>query len=407
MPFSFGLAENDQYKLAEEYFKNNKYLEAKPIFEKLAIQGHPLAQYKIGVIYGHYLGKKQDLEKAQFWYRKAANNGVFSAQHDLGIMLMEGKKYVEAVKWFEEAGRNGIVMSQYNAGTLYMKIPEIQNTDKAYYWLKKAAENNNIDAQLNLGLLIEKGVEGNNIGEAIHWYKKAADAGAPAGMYKLAYIYQNGVGDIPTDQKKGEDYLNKANKATLKIGKQLLDEKQYQRSVDFLFPAAKRDIAEAQFMLGVIYSLKGKLYDEEQARNWLLKSAKNNYRLAQVVIAGMYFNGTIFKKDFEKANDWAKQSLTWLAQKASSGSAHQQFTLAEFYRLGIGVEQSKDNAKKWYKKAADNGDGDAQYHYAVMLIKDNGNKVNEEALMLLKSASTKGNESAKGLLDKLSSSAGN
>jgi hypothetical protein len=47
---------------------------------KAAEQGHPNAQYNLGVIYAKGRGIKPDIEEAKKWYRKAAEQGDENAQ---------------------------------------------------------------------------------------------------------------------------------------------------------------------------------------------------------------------------------------------------------------------------------------------------------------------------------------
>ena len=49
-----------------------------------------------------------------------------------------------------------------------------------------------------------------------------------------------------------------------------------------------------------------------------------------------------------------------LLEKAMSGDAESQYQLALCYRNGEGVEQSNEEAAKWYRKAADQGHAEAQ-----------------------------------------------
>ena len=57
------------------------------------------------------------------WYRKAADQGYADAQHNLGVMYLNGdgvpKDSAEAVKWFRKAAEQGLADSQYNLGGLY------------------------------------------------------------------------------------------------------------------------------------------------------------------------------------------------------------------------------------------------------------------------------------------------
>lgn len=49
-------------------------------------------------------------------------------------------------------------------------------------------------------------------------------------------------------------------------------------------------------------------------------------------------------------------------QKAKSGDAEAQCRLGECYAHGTGVEENKEEAVKWFRKAAEQGNAEAQYH---------------------------------------------
>src|ERR1700752_910776 len=67
-------------------------------------------------------GTEKNLEKAFYWYQKAAENGDIDAQYNLALLYKNGEGTEE-------------------------------NLEKAFYWYQKAAENNVKEAQHNLALL--------------------------------------------------------------------------------------------------------------------------------------------------------------------------------------------------------------------------------------------------------------
>ena len=73
----------------------------------LADQGLSSAQYNLGVMYAHGEGPPQDYAEAAKWYRKAAEQGHPPAQYNLGLMCAEGRgvpqDQVHAHKWFNLA----------------------------------------------------------------------------------------------------------------------------------------------------------------------------------------------------------------------------------------------------------------------------------------------------------------
>jgi hypothetical protein len=57
------------------------------------------------------------------WYRRAADQGLASAQYDLGVMFANGdgvpKDSAEAVKWYRKAATQGIAPAQYSLGIMF------------------------------------------------------------------------------------------------------------------------------------------------------------------------------------------------------------------------------------------------------------------------------------------------
>ena len=61
------------------------------LFEKAAEQGHPDAQCNCGTFYFNGQGAPRDLEKARFWFEKAAAQGDAFARQVLAEHFPEGK----------------------------------------------------------------------------------------------------------------------------------------------------------------------------------------------------------------------------------------------------------------------------------------------------------------------------
>ncbi len=91
-------------------------VEAAKWFRKAAAQGHPEAQYNLGLM--HYNGQgvpKNDVEAAK-WFRKAAAQGHPGAQNNLGVMCALGRGVpqndVEAYAWFSIAAAQGVTSAE-------------------------------------------------------------------------------------------------------------------------------------------------------------------------------------------------------------------------------------------------------------------------------------------------------
>ena len=81
------------------------------VHRKAAEQGHPRAQYNLGVLYANGQGVPQDFTEAAKWFRKAAEQGYAPAQNNLGSLYDKGKgvplDFAEAAKWYRKAAEQG------------------------------------------------------------------------------------------------------------------------------------------------------------------------------------------------------------------------------------------------------------------------------------------------------------
>ena len=79
----------------------------------------------------------------------------------------------------------------------------------------------------------------------------------------------------------------------------------------------------------------------------------------------MYANGQGVPQDYA-------QALTWYRKAADQGNAEAQNNLGVMCESGHGVPQDYAQAVVWYRKAADQGFAPAQYNLGVMLLKRPG-----------------------------------
>ena len=89
-----------------------------------------------------------DYAEALKWYRKAAEQGYASAQHNLGNSYSKGEgvtqDYAEAVKWYRKAAEQGYARAQYNLALRYDNGEGVtQDNITAHMWHNIAAENGN------------------------------------------------------------------------------------------------------------------------------------------------------------------------------------------------------------------------------------------------------------------------
>ena len=146
--------------------------------------------------------------------------------------------------------------------------------------------------------------------------------------------------------------------------------------------AAEQGNAIAQACLGDSYSEgEGVEKDAGEAVKWYRKAADKGLAVAQRALGICYFNGTGVDQDKAEAVKWfrkaAEQNLPFTMLHMSSvkksslldqissaldrdGIVGGQVLLGACYEDGEGVEQDKEEAAKWYRKAAGMGDNDAK-----------------------------------------------
>ena len=176
---------------------------------KAAEQGHAVAQFRLGALYGK--GVQVHNEAAVAWYRKAAEQGLAGVQCELGRMYEHGQGvppddeevHVKlAVTWHGRAADQGYPEAQYNLGRMYESgcgDSVLQDTEEAVTWLQKAASRGHVEAQFELGHMHsqERGVPEDDE-EAVAWYRKAAGQGHPGAQSYLGKMYDRGWG-VPKD----------------------------------------------------------------------------------------------------------------------------------------------------------------------------------------------------------------
>lgn len=336
---------------------------------------------------GKEADKNKNYEKAQKWYRIAAEQGNAEAQYKVGDHFLtlaassglydavakkdtyESAETVsnvkEGVAWLLKSAEQGHVKAQLAlaneygqegvAGTALRPSP-VLDLAESYKWYRKAAEQGDPRAQYEVGRFFESGrVVGQDKKEAIRWYRKAA---AQKGDYaKLAGNALARLSPKTTDDPV-EQALQKAKAAE--------DSKEAEK---WFKVAAEKGSAEAQCEMGSrklaeagLLSLYGELNDVKvdtrplcaQGMNWIRKSAGQGYAEAFYQLGLESRNGTCVAEDLEESANWHRKA-------AEKGHDKAQYQLGVIYEQGLGVEKDIEEAAKWFQKAAEQGNKDAQH----------------------------------------------
>ena len=97
----------DSIEEAEFAYDRGDYTRAARLFRPLAEQGLASAQNNLGGMYTQGRGVSQDYQEALKWYRRAAKQGIASAQNNLGLMYENGRgvrrDLIHAHMWYNVA----------------------------------------------------------------------------------------------------------------------------------------------------------------------------------------------------------------------------------------------------------------------------------------------------------------
>ena len=258
---------------------------------------------------------------------KEANQGNSKAQHDLGILYLEGKDISKderkAFQWFEKSAKNKYGKAQYQVSFMYAEgIGVGKDLRKALEWIKKSAQQGYPLAQYDLGLMYGKGLEvGKDFRKMFEWMKKSAQQGYPPAQYHLGAMYRGGIGTTKNEANAIEWYKK-----------------------------CEHDQVQAQYDLGIIYWNR-KNYSA--SFKWFLKAARNGDKDAQVALAFQYQVG-----DGTLKNPW--EAFYWYRKSAEQGHKEAQLVLGQLYYLGKGITADEERAAYWIAESYKNGNKDAK-----------------------------------------------
>ena len=285
----------------QEYYNSGQYKLAYQEFHDSALEGDPVAEYRLGYLYEGGLGVAMDLKLASEWYQKSASNGntdaasaqkrlarqAIDAQVARGFEYYGARQYKEAYQEWYSAALAGSSVAQNNVANFYYN---------------------------GLGVSVD-------YAQALSWFRRAADQNNSEAQYSLGVMYQNGIG-VQRD----------AALATGRYGQ-----------------SARLGNAKAQSAFGYMYETgKGVQQDSALAMIWYRKSAEQGWDEGQSNLGNAYLSGVITTRDYAEA-------LKWLRKSADQDFAAGEYALGTMYEFGKGVTLSVDDATKWYQKAADQG----------------------------------------------------
>lgn len=239
-------------KVDEAYgaFQRGYYITALDKALPRAQLGDPAAQTLIAELLARGMGVKQDIQKALFWYSKAADGGDPSAMFRYALILMEGRLVKQdkaradelmhkaadagnplaafnwaqilvsqkpgeeglrnALPYYEKSAAKGIADAEYALSQIYLNLPGLpkEKRDSAKDWLQRAAKAGYDTAELDMAIWLIDGIEFPRDQDAgFAWMYRAASAGNVVAQNKLAHMLIQGIGTKQDVAEAGKWYV--------------------------------------------------------------------------------------------------------------------------------------------------------------------------------------------------------
>ncbi|RIA87327.1 hypothetical protein C1645_878103 [Glomus cerebriforme] len=245
-------------------------------YSKAAEIGNDEAQYNLGRCYRFGIGVEKNEAKAFEYYKLSADQEYLNAQFQLGYCydygIGTGINKVKALELYRIAAEKGHIDAQKGLGILCKNkgIEKFIETylEKVIYWYNNAAENGDNAAQYNLGWChrFGVGVEKNEV-KGFEYYKKSADQGYLNAQFSLGYLYDQGIGTEVNEAKAFEYYKIAAEKGHIfaqnnlgclyKDGKGVVGvEKNEIKAFEYFKKSANQGYLNAQFNLDVVMKME-------------------------------------------------------------------------------------------------------------------------------------------------------
>ncbi|KAG5930578.1 hypothetical protein E4U42_006666 [Claviceps africana] len=244
----------------------------------------------------------------------------------------------DAYAGYKRASELGNVRSEYRMGMLCEQSNDLSKAKEHYYQgmsLKDSA------ALYRMGMMSLLGQHGEpkDYVRGLERIKSAADScdeGAPQGAYVYGMLVDRDLPDI-----------------TLPDGLLTFNPDMSRMYVE---KAAYLGFAKAQLKMGQAYELcqLGCEFNPSYSLHYYGLAAKQGLPEAALGVSRWFLFGYegVFNKNEELAFKYAQQAA---ASKLSTG----EFAMGYYYEVGIHVNQSLSDARKWYQLAADHGNKDA------------------------------------------------
>ncbi len=286
----------------------------------LAEAGDVDAEMLLAAAYHRGIILSKDDGQYFFWMQRAAEHGSAEAQFTLSNAYRRGSPLFKAdpsqvVPLERKAAEQGHFVAQLNLGNDLMegKYAE-RNTSEGVMWITRSAEAGFSHAQLLLGMIYIDGqiVPADPVnGE--RWLRKAAERGHPAALSELARLYASLEG-APRDPAFTETILVRGAEQGNAVAqyqlarmyrKGYLGKRELAKALEWYELSARKHYAPAAFDLGLMYeSSDGDTVDLASAVEWYRQAAELGYSPAIAKLGEAYYRGKGIGQDNRLAYRW-------------------------------------------------------------------------------------------------------
>lgn len=274
---------------------------------------------------------------------------------------------------------------------------DLDEPERAEEFLTTAIEGDHTPSMILMGEIYEKGTFGDvNPYNAYELYLEAAGLGDPMGMVKIGHCFENGV-SVGKDLSKAIVWYERAiengsTEGMAQYGRCFLKgigvSKNPRRGLEWYVKAAEANNLTAMFFLGEeLLSGREVRKDTQEGLEWLKRAAEFGELAALLPLGIAYSDGTV-REDLEQANMYFEEA-------AERGDVEAMYRFAINLQNGAGIQKDEKAAFKWFEKAAEQDHVNAINQLAVCYSAGKGVAQNQKkAFELFKKASSKGHMQA-------------
>ncbi|KAG6813101.1 hypothetical protein H0H92_013955 [Tricholoma furcatifolium] len=328
----------------------------------------------------HFLYAKYLIDAARHIRTSAKDQRVGKKYSE--ILIAESLKVIRRLATQGEAYDEAqfFLANCYGTGSLGLQVDH----EKAYHLYLQAAKQNHAAASYRVAVCNEIGAGTRKESpRAAAFYRKAASLGDTAAMYKLGMILLGGLLEQQKNPREAISWLKRAAEQADADNPHALHElallhevpnstlvpydPAYARSL--FTQAAQLGYTPSQFKLGQCYEYGTLSFPVDPRRSiaWYTKAAEKGDSEAELALSGWYLTGSegVLKQSDSEAYLWARRA-------ANKGLSKAEYAVGYYAEVGIGIKQDIEFAKRWYMRAAAQGNKRAMNRLTEM--KRMGNK---------------------------------